>query len=294
MPVNLEWYRAFYQVAHLGSVTRAAEALFITQPAVSQCIRQLEEDLGISLFIRTPRGMRLTAEGQELFRFVSRGVDSITQGEKRIQQMNSLENGSISIGASDMTLEFFLLEHLERFHRQYPKIRISVTNVSTPDTLRLLHDGRIDFGAVSTPVDGQAGLVVRPVAEIQDVFVASPHFDALRGQTLSPRQLAGLPIVCLEKNTSTRRYLDGFLAEHGVQLQPEIELATSPLIAQFAARGMGVGSLVRHFALPFLQDGRLFELDLQPAPPSRAICLVYDGRLPLSRAADALLKEMIG
>lgn len=293
MSVDLEWYRAFYQVALLGSVTRAAEALFITQPAVSQCIRQLEEELGACLFIRTSRGMRLTAEGQELYRFISRGMESISQGEKRIQQMNSLENGSISIGASDMTLEFFLLKHLESFHKRYPGIRISVTNVSTPDTLRLLHDGRIDFGAVSTPVDGQAGLVVRPVADIQDVFVAGAQFHHLRGQALSPRQLAGLPIVCLEKNTSTRRYIDAFLAQHGVLLQPEFELANSPLIAQFAARGMGVGSLVRHFALPFLQDGRLFELDLQPAPPSRAICLVYDGRLPLSRAASSLLEEMI-
>ncbi len=293
MSVNLEWYRAFYQVALLGSVTRAAEALFITQPAVSQCIRQLEHELGVSLFVRTPRGMRLTAEGQELYRFVSRGVESIGQGEKRIQQMNSLSIGSISIGASDMTLEFFLLEHLERFHRKYPGIRISVTNVSTPDTLRLLYDGRIDFGAVSTPVDGQAGLVVRPVAEIQDVFVAGAPFSHLCGQELTPRQLAALPIVCLEKNTSTRRYIDAFLDRHGVQLQPEFELATSPLIAQFAARGMGVGSLVRSFALPFLQDGRLFELDLQPAPPSRAICLVYDGRIPLSRAASTLLEEMI-
>ena len=293
MSVDLEWYRAFYQVALLGSVTRAAEALFITQPAVSQCIRQLEEELGACLFIRTSRGMRLTAEGQELYRFISRGMENISQGEKRIQQMNSLENGSISIGASDMTLEFFLLKHLESFHKRYPGIRISVTNVSTPDTLRLLHDGRIDFGAVSTPVDGQAGLVVRPVADIQDVFVAGAQFHHLRGQALSPRQLAGLPIVCLEKNTSTRRYIDAFLAQHGVQLQPEFELANSPLIAQFAARGMGVGSLVRHFALPFLQDGRLFELDLRPAPPSRAICLVYDGRLPLSRAASSLLEEMI-
>ena len=193
----------------------------------------------------------------------------------------------------DMTLEFFLLEHLETFHKRYPGVRISVTNVSTPETLRLLHDGAIDFGAVSSPVDGQAGLVVRSVSEIQDVFVAGARFDELRGRTLSPLQLAGLPIVCLEQNTSTRRYIDAFLSEHGVRLQPEFELATSPLIAQFAARGMGVGSLVRNFALPFLRDGRLFELTLSPSPPPRNICLVYDGRLPLSTAASRLLEQML-
>lgn len=293
MAISLEWYRVFYHIARLGSVTQAAAALFITQSAVSQSLRLLEQELGTALFIRTPRGMRLTAEGEELYRFVARGMESIVQGEKHLRQMQGLETGSIRIGASDMTLEFFLLEHLETFHRQHPGVRISVTNVSTPETLRLLHEGAIDFGVVSSPAEGQSGLVIRSVAEIQDIFVAGSRFDELRGRTVSPRQLAGLPIVCLEQNTSTRRYIDAFLAEQGVRLQPEFELATSPLIAQFAARGMGIGSLVRNFALPLLNQGRIFELQLSPAPPPRNICLVYDGRLPLSAAASGLLQQML-
>lgn len=293
MAISLEWYRVFYHIARLGSVTRAAGALYITQSAVSQSLRLLEQELGAALFVRTPRGMRLTAEGEELYRFVARGMESITQGEKHLRQMQGLETGSIRIGASDMTLEFFLLEHLETFHRQHPGVRISVTNVSTPETLRLLHEGAIDFGVVSSPADGQPGIIVRPVAEIQDVFVAGARFGELRGRTLSPRELAGLPIVCLEQNTSTRRYIDTFLSGQGARLQPEFELATSSLIAQFAARGMGIGSLVRNFALPLLAEGRLFELQLSPAPPPRSICLVYDGRLPLSTAAHSLLQQML-
>lgn len=292
MSVNLEWYRVFYQTALSGSVTRAAEALFITQPAVSQCIRQLEAELGAALFVRTPRGVRLTGEGQALFDFVQRGLDSIGQGEKLVRQMNDLEYGDIRIGASDMTLEFFLLGHLERFHKEHPGVHISVTNVPTPDTLALLHDGKIDFGAVSSPVEQRPGLVVRPVAEIQDVFVAGARFEALRGKTLSPRELCALPLICLEKNTSTRRYLDSFLLDQGVELRPEFELATSRLIAQFAARGMGVGGLVRHFAQPLLDSGRLFELSLSPALPPRSICLVFDSRAPLSHAARRLLEQM--
>lgn len=292
MAVNLEWYRVFYQTALLGSVTQAAQALYITQPAVSQCIRQLESELGTALFVRTPRGVRLTAEGRELFDFVSRGVDSIAQGEKRVRQMRDLECGSISIGASDMTLEFYLLGHLERFHKRYPGVRITVTNAPTPDTLALLREGKIDFGAVSSPVEAAPGLTVHSVAGIQDVFVAGQRFAHLRGKTLTPRQVCELPIICLEKNTSTRRYVDEFLRRQGAQLAPEFELATSPLIAQFAARGMGVGSLVRQFALPFLRDGSLFELTMSPAPEMRSICLVYDGRMAPSRAAAQLLAQM--
>ena len=279
--------------ARLGSINKAADENHIVQSSVSAEIKALEDELGVRLFLRGAGHLRLTPEGEELYRFVARGVESIAQGEKYLRQVRGLESGSIRIGASDMTLEFFLLEHLEAFHNRYPGVHISVTNVSTPETLRLLHDGAIDFGAVSSPVNGQAGLVVRPVSEIQDVFVAGSRFDDLRGRVLSPPQLAGLPIVCLEQNTSTRRYIDAFLSEHGVHLQPAFELATSPLIAQFAARGMGVGSLVRNFALPLLRDGRLFELALSPSPPPRNICLVYDGRLPLSTAASRLLEQMV-
>ncbi len=292
MSVNLEWYRVFYQTALLGSITRAAEALYITQPAVSQCIHQLEAELGTALFIRTPRGVSLTAEGRALYEFAARGVTGIEQGERLVRQMHDLERGSISIGASDMTLEFYLLKHLERFHKRYPGVRISVTNAPTPDTLALLHEGKIDFGAVSSPVPPRPGLNVRPVAALQDVFAAGPRFASLRGRTLHPRELCALPLICLEKNTSTRRYIDEFLLTQGVRLEPEFELATSRLIAQFAARDMGVGCLVRHFAQPFLESGQLFELTLSPALPPRSLCLVSDGRIPLSHAAQKLLEQM--
>ena len=89
MAISLEWYRVFYQIARQGSVSRAAEALFITQSAVSQCLRLLEQELGVVLFVRTPRGMRLTPEGEELYRFVARGVESIALGEKHLRQVRA-------------------------------------------------------------------------------------------------------------------------------------------------------------------------------------------------------------
>lgn len=120
MTANLEYYRVFYYVARCSSVTKAAAALSLSQPAVSQSIRQLEKALGSSLFVRSARGISLTAEGKILYEYVEKGYSAFLAGEKRLLQMQNLECGEITIGASDMTLRFFLLPYLERFHEKYP------------------------------------------------------------------------------------------------------------------------------------------------------------------------------
>ena len=114
MNISYDLYRLFYMVAKKGSITAAAEALYISQPAVSQSIRQLEEGLGCRLFLRTAKGVTLTAEGRELYGYVSVGIDELEKGEKRLSALVNLDSGEMHIGASDMTLEFFLLPYLER------------------------------------------------------------------------------------------------------------------------------------------------------------------------------------
>ena len=131
---NLEYFKVFYYTARLGSVTKAASELAISQPAVSQSLKQLEKSLGVSLFQRAARGVRLTAEGQLLFSYVEKGYEQIELGVEKLRQMQNLELGEVHIGASDMTLQFYLLPYLEKFHEQYPDIKVNVTNAPTPDS----------------------------------------------------------------------------------------------------------------------------------------------------------------
>ena len=116
MDVNLDYYRIFYFVGMLGGISHAAEELSISQPAVSQAIKQLEKALGTTLFVRTSKGVRFTSEGEVLFSYVKRGYEAITLGEKKLMEMMNLQHGEIRIGASDMTLRFYLLPFLEEFH----------------------------------------------------------------------------------------------------------------------------------------------------------------------------------
>ena len=289
---NLDYYKVFYYVARCGSVSEAAGELSISQPAVSQAIKQLETALGAKLFTRVSRGVKLTAEGEALFPFVRDGYQSIEQGVQRIRSMQDLDWGEIRIGASDMTLQFYLLPYLEKFHEEYPGIKVVVTNAPTPETMAILKEGKIDFGVVSTPMEGTEGFEVRTVREIEDIFVAGRKFIGYKNRTLDLQELENMPLILLEKETSTRKYMDEFLAGNGVVINPEFELATSDMIVQFTQRNLGVGCVVRDFAKEELDKGELFELRFNTMIPKRQFAIVTKEGAVLSSAAAGLLAVM--
>lgn len=292
MTVNLEYYKVFYFVAKKGSFTLAAKELSVSQSAVSQSVKQLEEILKTALFQRTAKGVRLTKEGEVLFAAVERGYEQIEAGEKKLVQMLNMEYGEIRIGASDMTLRFYLLPFLEEFHEQFPNIKVTVTNGPTPETLKFLKDGKIDFGVVSTPFEEAEELEAVRVREISDTFVAGRKFISYKNRTLDFKDLEELPLIFLEGETSTRKYVDHFLEENGIVVNPEFELATSDMIVQFAMRSLGVGCVMKEFAREQLEDGKLFELRFNKMIPKRYFCVVTDKKSSLSTAAKELMRIM--
>ena len=294
MKGNLEVYKVFYQVAVCQGITAAAEQLCVSQPAVSQALRQMEQEVGCLLFVRTPRGVRLTKEGSLLFDYVKKGMEAFEEGESVLSKMLNLETGEIRIGASDMTLQFFLLPFLEKYHRQYPGIKIMVSNAPTPETICSLEEGKIDFGIVSTPFDASQNVEAVKVREIANLFVAGDRFADLKGKILDYSCLKDLPCVFLEKNTSTRRFMDEFLEEKGIFLEPEFELATSDMVVQFAKRNMGVGCVMGDFAKEDLRTGKLFQLNFNEKMPSRFICVVSGKKGILSAAGKKLMDMLTG
>ncbi len=290
MVENFEYYKVFYYVGKLGSITGAAKELSISQPAVTQSIHQLEKALGCSLFQRTSRGMKFTSEGELLYRYVERGYEQIELGEQRLRQMQHLDAGEVRIGASDMTLRFFLLPFLEKFHELYPGIKVTVTNGPTPETLEYLEDDKIDFGVISTPFNEKENYNFFRVSSIEDTFVAGRRFIQYKNKMLDFSDLQNIPLILLESNSSTRNYINNFLKSHGVDIQPEFELSTSDMIVQFALRNLGVGCVVKSFAQEYLDSGVLFELRFNSVLPKRDICVITDETRPLSIAASKLVE----
>ena len=289
---NLEAYKVFYYVAKCGSVTKAAGELSISQPAVSQAVKQLENTLDVSLFHRAAKGVRLTGEGELLYSYVAKGYEQIELGVKKVHQMQNMELGEVRIGASDMTLQFYLLPYLETFHERYPNIKVMVSNAPTPETIESLYEGKIDFGVVSTPFDARPEVESFEVKKIRNTFVAGNKFWTLKGKRMEYGELEQLPCIFLEKDTSTRKFMDCFLEQRGIILEPEFELATSDMIVQFAIRNMGIGCVMEEFAKGKIESGELFELAFREMMPEREICVVTDKKVPISPAGERFLEVL--
>ncbi len=292
MLVNLELYRVFCEVARSGSFSKAAEALYITQPAVSQSVGQLERQLGRRLFTRGRRGVSLTPEGEMLYGHISSALGIIATGEEKLERMRHLQAGELSIGAGDTISEHYLLPHLERFHSLYPDIRLKVINRTSGQAIELLRSGAIDLALANLPLE-LSGIDVTECMEVHDIFVASVRkFPHLRGRTLEHWELAQSHLVMLERLSSSRRYVDSFFLSGGVRLEPEIELGAHDLLLEFARIGLGVACVIEEFSSDYLESGELFALKLKNPVPSRSIGLCsLAGMLP-SFAAERF-KEML-
>jgi len=289
MEINLEWYRVFYWTARSGSLSRAANHLHITQPAVSHTIKLLENTLGGQLFFRTTKGVTLTTEGEMLFQYIEQAFHFIGIGEKAIADMNHLDSGEIAIGASDTLCKHYLLPHLEHYHKEHPGIRIRVTNRTTPETLGLLKEGKIDFGIVSLPIlDRQVEF--RESTPLQDCLVGGIKYRELsEGSPLSINAVNKFPLLLLEKGSSTRQYLDDYADNHGVSLIPEFELGSIDLLIEFAKSGFGLAFVLRNYVQEELRKGTLLDIPIHPPVPKRCIGIATLQGVPLSAATKSFL-----
>ncbi|OQB24348.1 MAG: HTH-type transcriptional activator CmpR [Firmicutes bacterium ADurb.Bin182] len=289
MSANLDLYGIFCTVARCGSLSRAARELFVSQPAISQSMHRLEEQLGCKLFTRTSRGIALTSEGRMLYSYADKAVSLVAAAEDKINRMRTLKSGGLMIGASDTLCQYFLLPYLKRFHSQYPDVQLQVTNRTTPETVELLKVGKVDIALVNLPVNDDT-LLVREVLKVQDVFVASERFAHLKGRQITLEELSREPLVLLEQASNSRKYLDDFASMNGVTLHPEIELGAHHLLVQFARIGLGVACVIREFAQDSLIKQELFEIELINPVPLRAIGLISLEGVPLSAAADKFIQ----
>ena len=284
--VNLELYRVFYMVARCGSLTKAAEELYISQPAVSQSIKQLENQLGVSLFNRTHRGMELSAQGGKLiFADVERALALFDQAENRLTEIKNSATGTIRIGASDTIFEYFLADKIAEFHERFPAVKIELLAGFTPDTIEQLKADACDVAFVNLPISVEPELeLYGNCMRLNDVFIAGEKFNELSGKTISLSELKNYPLIFIDPNTVARRSLDNFLSSLGIELNSSIEVGSWDLMQRLVARGMGIGVIPREYAKRRIADGEIFEVQTDPVLPARSVGMLLPKNKTLSYA----------
>ena len=291
--VNLDLYRVFYTVAKSGSLTKAAEELYISQPAVSRSIKQLETQLGVSLFTRTHRGMKLSPQGGELiFDEVERALTLLVDAENRIAARKTTATGTLRIGASDTIFEYFLADKIVDFHERFPEVNIDLVADFTPDTIAKLKEDKCDVAFVNLPIKTDADLkLYGNCMLLNDTFVTGGKFADLAEEKLTLAELKKYPLIFMDKNTVARRSLDAFLQSIGVSLQPAIEVGSWDLMKRLVARGMGIGVIPREYITKEKENGALYELQTDVALPTRSVGMLLHKSTPISYAVHCFIED---
>lgn len=282
---RLDSYKIFYEAARCSSFSMAAQALFISQSAISQAVRGLEDGLGTQLFVRSRRGIRLTREGELLYQKVESAMNALEQGETMLARLQQLSEGSLHIAAGDTITSQYLLPYIEQFHAAYPDIRIEMANSYSEDMLKHVRDGKAELAFVNLPASDPE-LIIEPCLSIHDIFVCGP--DQLAAPC-SWEDVSRMPLILLERNSTSRRYIDTLFAEKGIELAPEIEFAAYDLLIRFASIHLGVSCVIEEFSREALDAGLIQKLPLTPEIPARSIGCAYLKQGVLSSAASAFL-----
>lgn len=285
MVSNLELYRVFYTVAKCGSLTKASEELYISQPAVSQAIKQLESQLGTTLFTRTHKGMELSGQcGRVIFKEVEEALRLLEDAQSKLTELQTMAMGTIRIGATDSIFSHVVADRIIKYREQCPEVKIELITGTSPETITQLKEAKCDIGFVNLPIEDKEVNVTGVVAHLSDVFVASEKFSDLKGRAVDLKELTNYPLLLIQKNTIARIAMMNYLKSLGIQLTPDIEFENWDLMLRFAAAGIGIGCIPREYALPYLDSGELFEVDVTPALPVRGVGMALPKDLPVSFA----------
>ena len=273
--VDLDLYRIFYTAAKYGSVTKAAEELFISQPAVSQAIRKLEEQLGGKLFDRRSRGLQLTETGgKQMYEIVKDALSMLKNAEIRFKEIKDSVTGTLRISAANSVIMHFLMRYIKKYHEMYPNVKIILKDATTKETTEAIKANKADIGLVNLPVYDKDIILTGQTGEMDAIFVASEKYSDLFGKEITLKELVENPILMLDTSTVSSKEVYAFFESMDVKVTPEFEVSSVELLAEMAKSGFGIACIPRRYILEQLERKELFEIKVSPAPPVRYIGII--------------------
>ncbi|GAB3373758.1 LysR family transcriptional regulator [Lysobacter rhizosphaerae] len=292
---RLKPLRAFCQTARLGSISRAAEALFLSQPAVTLQLQALERDLGTRLLERSGRRISLTREGQELYelaRPLVEGLDGLDATFR--QRVQGLDAGELNVAAGSSTILYLLPKIIEAFKAHHPDIRLRLHNVTGAGGLELLRSDAVDL-AVGSMLDVPADLDYAPVYRFEPMLITPRNHRLASKPELELSDLSPYGLILPPQRLTTYRLVDLVFQQNRVPYTVALEVGGWEVIKQYVAMGMGI-SIVTAICLSESDRERLAARSLAKYFPSRSYgVVVRKGRFlsPQARAFTELIKPAL-
>lgn len=294
MDINFEYYKIFYYVAKYENITKAAAALGSNQPNVTRVMKLLESQLGCRLFIREARGIRLTEEGERLYSHVEVAYRHLMNAQEEIGGPAMPGGGSVEIGTTETALHLFLLDALHDFRQKYPEVKIKIHNHTTPETIRQLTSGRVDFAVITMPYELPATVSGFPVLDFEEILVGGTQYKDLCKTSLNLKDIRKYPWIGLGRESATYALYKDFFIQHGVDFEPDMEVETSDLMLPLIENNFGIGFVPEKIAAPLIEEGKLVQIPTDGDIPGRSIQVVSDRGRGKNFSSDMLYKFLKG
>lgn len=283
MNITLRQLKVFERVARRLSFTRAAEELFLTQPAVSMQIKQFEDAVGLPLFERLGKKIYLTPAGEELYQLSRTIARELDEAEQIIEELKGTESGRLNVSVAN-TVHYFAIRLLGEFCRRHPKVRVSFKVTNRKGLLQNLEDNEADLLLMGQPPDSQ-DLVAESFLTNPLVMIAPPGHPLAGKRNIGLQEFAHETFIMREIGSGTRNSVERFLAERGVHLTVSMEMNTNSAIKQGVEEGLGLGIVSIHTLERELESGRLVVLDAESFPILRQWFIVHRAGKRLSAIA---------
>lgn len=285
--VNLNSLKIFLVVATSNSFLEASNKLYISQPAISKSINKLEEDLGVSLFYRANKGVTLTSDGEILLKYVKDSRKLLLACERMLSSNNSLDSGSIVIGAQSHIVRNYLLEKINNFRSLFPNVMFRIVDLSTLELIEGLEKHELDFVVDASPINTPYNnLRIQPIYKLDTCFIKSKENNKTYNKITD---LEDECIVMPISRSSLRKNLFKSL-ENIIDIKPQLEYGTEELIIESVKRNMGVGYVVKGETLK-IDKNKLDIIDLNISLPTVEINLVYIDSYLTPLAREFIKKE---
>jgi DNA-binding transcriptional LysR family regulator len=274
--IQLVQVEGFLEVARQGSVSRAAETLFITQPTLTARLQGLERELGTPLFLRTPHGMRLTDAGRAWIPFAERALRALVDGREALQQVLSASAGHLMIAAAPAVSTYVLPELLEQFVAMHPRVEVSVRTGHSEDVVELVLRDEVQIGlgrAIRHP-----DLELRPFHTEELVLICAPDHPFTKKQSVAMADVATQKLIMFDRVSSYYEITQGAFLSAGVKLRGLMELDSIEAAKKMVERGLGVALLPSSAVAREVETKSLRVIKMKDAPPMHQTIVAYRRR----------------
>jgi LysR family transcriptional regulator, low CO2-responsive transcriptional regulator len=291
--MTIRQLEVFLAIAHAQSFSRAAERIHLSQPTLSQHMGELEEELGVRLFVRHSRSVSLTEPGRVLEDYATRVVATLAAGKQAIAELGGLKRGSLVVGASTTPGTYVLPARIAKFREQYPGITIALQIGNSRSVEERVRDGEVDVAVIGGHVLGPSERCVA-AGILDELQLIVPPDHPVKNGALSPERLAREQLLIREEGSATRQATERALRQAGVTLRPAMELDHTETIKRAVMAGLGVAFVSRYAVEDEIKSGRLRTLPVQRMKIQRHFHVIHDERRPLSASARAFTASLEG